>query len=238
MAEPVEHVDAEPVDRPEERGERQGGGDHNDHQRDRDAAETGSQPLGRGVGRVTARAFLGSPLHGTGRDRSEDHEAIGNRTRLAARFAGNEKVVVLAPEEGERIPDGSLDLIVVNSLLQYLDRAELERLLAHFRAKLKPGGRLILADVLPPGLSAITDAAALLRFAARGRFLTAALAGLVRTAFSEYRTVRARLGLTHYAEAEMIALLRAAGFEAVRHHPNLGHNQARMAFRAVKPLSA
>ena len=49
----------------------------------------------------------------------------------------------------------------------------------------------------------------------------------------EYRATRARLGLTHYTEAEMLAVLDRAGFDAVRHRPNLGHNQARIAFLAV-----
>ena len=82
-------------------------------------------------------------------------------------------------------------------------------------------------------MSPATDALALLRLAARHGFAGAALAGLVRTFFSEYRATRARLGLTHYTEAEMLAVLDRAGFDAVRHRPNLGHNQARIAFLAV-----
>jgi hypothetical protein len=80
----------------------------------------------------------------------------------------------------------------------------------------------------------LTDAAALLAFARREGFLTAALGGLVRTFFSDYRRVRAVLGLRQLDEAEMIALLRANGFEAQRLRPNLGHNQSRMAFMAKR----
>ena len=81
-----------------------------------------------------------------------------------------------------RIPDGSVDLVVANSLLQYLSLDELRGLLALWRSKLKPDGRLVLADVVPPDVSPLKDAGALLSFAWKGGFLRHALVGLVRTA--------------------------------------------------------
>ncbi len=45
-------------------------------------------------------------------------------------------------------------------------------------------------------------------------FPLAALAGLARTLFSDYRRLRARIGLTHYSEAAMMEKLKAAGFIA------------------------
>jgi ubiquinone/menaquinone biosynthesis C-methylase UbiE len=157
------------------------------------------------------------------------------RARLAERFAKQSKIHVIAPTEVERLPAASLDLVIANSLVQYLTRAELEVLLATWRRVLKPGGRLVIADVIGPDQSALADALALLRFAAANGFLFAALLGLARTVFSDYRKLRARLGLAHYSEAEMLALLSRAGLSAERLRPNLGHNQARMAFRAAKP---
>jgi ubiquinone/menaquinone biosynthesis C-methylase UbiE len=158
------------------------------------------------------------------------------RARLAERFAKKIKIRVIAPAEAERLPAASLELVIANSLVQYLTRAELEALLAIWQRTLKPGGRLVIADVIAPDQSALADAFALLRFAAMNGFLLAALLGLVRTLFSPYRKLRARLGLAHYSEADMLARLRQAGFSAERLHPNLGHNQARMAFVASKPL--
>ena len=155
------------------------------------------------------------------------------RGRLAARFAAHANVTVLAPEALEGVPVRSVDLAIVNSVLQYLSRPECEALLARLRGLLAPGGRVLVADVIPPGVSPATDALALLRFASRHGFLGAALAGLVRTFFSDYRATRARLGLTHYTEVEMLALLDRAGFDAARQRPNLGHNQARLAFFAA-----
>jgi SAM-dependent methyltransferase len=154
------------------------------------------------------------------------------RERLTANFAGKNNIKVASPEEVEQLADGSLDLVIANSLLQYLTGDELFALLGLWKAKLKPQGRLVLADVLPRDLSPVGDALALLRFAGRGGFLTAALIGLVRTALSDYRKIRQDLGLAHYDEAEMIALLGKAGFSATRRRPNLGHNDARMTFIA------
>ncbi|MGU3492782.1 class I SAM-dependent methyltransferase [Xanthobacteraceae bacterium A53D] len=155
------------------------------------------------------------------------------RARLKEKFAGDRKIMVLSPEETAALPEGSFDFIIANSLLQYLPKDVLKALLATWHRLLAPGGVLVLADVIPPGVSAVQDAAALLSFGARDGFLVAAFIGLARTAVSPYRKLRADLGLTMYEEAEMLALLKAAGYSAERLHPNVGHNQRRMAFRAA-----
>ena len=154
------------------------------------------------------------------------------RERLLTRFAGEPRIAVLSPEEAESLPEGSLDMIVANSVIQYLGLDELRALLSLARTKLQPGGSLILADVIPPDVSPVTDAAALLSFAWKGGFLGASIVGLARTAVSEYRRLRDELGLAQYDEDEMIELLQDAGFSAERLPHNIGHNQARMTFRA------
>ena len=155
------------------------------------------------------------------------------RERLKSRHLNNPKIAVLAPEDLDGLDDRSLDLVVVNSLLQYLSLDELRGLLKTWRAKLKAGGRLVLADVIPHDVSPVTDAHALLSFAWSGGFLKAAVVSLARTALSDYRKVREELGFTQYGEAEMIELLRDEGFRAERQPRNMGHNQARMTFVAV-----
>jgi len=159
------------------------------------------------------------------------------RERLRARFGGHERIAILSPEEVSRLADGSLDLVVVNSLLQYLSLDELRGLLKLWRAKLRNGGRLVIADVIPPDVSPLTDAKALLSFAWHGGFLGSALLGLARTAFSEYRRIREEIGLAQYGEDEMIDILQDSGFEPERAPRNLGHNQARMTFVA-RPAQA
>jgi ubiquinone/menaquinone biosynthesis C-methylase UbiE len=152
------------------------------------------------------------------------------RERLQAKFGGNERIAILAPEELGGLEDSSLDLVVVNSLLQYLSLDELRGLLKLWRSKLKSGGRLVIADVIPPDVSPVTDAKALLSFAWQGGFLRSAVMGLARTAFSEYRKIREEIGLAQYSEDEMLDILEDAGFAPERASRNLGHNQARMTF--------
>ena len=127
------------------------------------------------------------------------------------------------------------EVVVANSLIQYLSEDELKRTLATWLARLKPGGELILADVIPPDLSPLTDATELLGFAWRGGFLVAALGGLVRTVFSDYRKLRAQYGLSTYSAVGITALVEAAGFKGVTRVTNFGHNPHRMAFSARKP---
>lgn len=155
------------------------------------------------------------------------------RGKVAERFKDVANITVASPEEVAMLPDGSFDMILANSLLQYLSSEVLDDLLAQWRRLLKPDGRLVLADVVPPDVSPITDALALLRFGAAHGFFFAAFFGLVRTFFSDYRKIRAELGLSQHREADMLARLERAGYSARRRHPNLGHNQARMTFIAT-----
>jgi SAM-dependent methyltransferase len=154
------------------------------------------------------------------------------RAALLARFEHVHNIDVRAPEEVAMLPAHTLDLIVMQSVAQYLQPEELDALLAQFRRLLKPGGRFVLGDVLQPHVSPLTDAAALLRFAAANGFLGAALLGLLRTVFSDYPRLRSTLGLSLYDEAAMRQKLQAAGFAGRRAPANIGHNQARMTFVA------
>jgi SAM-dependent methyltransferase len=161
--------------------------------------------------------------------------AASARSAMAARFAGNACISICSPDELTQRADNSFDLIVANSVAQYLTRAEFEHLLAAWKRLLAPGGTLIVGDIIPPDVGALSDIGALLRYAARNGFLCAALFGLARTAISPYRKLRNQIGITQYSEAEFIKLLKAAGFTAERLTRNMEHNPARMTFRA-RPL--
>jgi SAM-dependent methyltransferase len=154
------------------------------------------------------------------------------RAALASRFAHNPKIEVRAPGEVSAFAAASLDLVVLHSVAQYLTPGELQALFALFHRLLRPGGALILGDVIPPEVSAATDALALLRFAAANGFLAAALVGLGRTLMSDYWRLRSGLGLTRYSEADITGKLSAAGFSPYRAAANIGHNRARMTFVA------
>ena len=157
------------------------------------------------------------------------------RSAIAARFAADPRIRALAPAEVEKLPDGSLDLIVSNSMSQYLTSPEFDRVLAVWHRLLAPGGTLIVADVIPPDAGALCDVTALLRYAVANGFFLAALWGLARTAMSPYSRLRSRIGVTRYTQADFTQKLEAAGFAGERLPHNLEHNAARMTFRA-RPL--
>jgi SAM-dependent methyltransferase len=154
------------------------------------------------------------------------------REHLTARFSSAGNIDVQSPEQAAALPAGSLDLIVMHSVAQYLSEQETDALFGEFRRLLKPGGLFILGDVIPPQVSPVADAAALLRFAAANGFLIAACMGLVRTTFSDYPKLRAKLGLTLYEEMAMAKKLEAAGFAVERAQKNIGHSRARITFLA------
>jgi len=154
--------------------------------------------------------------------------------KLRRRFAGEPKITVLTEDGFLALPDGGLDMVVCNSVLQYLRADETARLTEIWHDKLKPGGRLVLGDVIPPDLSTLDDVKALLTFAFEGGFLFAALRGLAATFFSNYRTLRDEIGLTTYSEDDMLCQLSTHGFAAERAPHNIGHHQARMTFIAAK----
>jgi SAM-dependent methyltransferase len=154
------------------------------------------------------------------------------RAAMAARYAGDPKIKVIAPEAVEQLPSGSLDLIFANSLVQYLTVDELDRVLATWRRLLAAGGTLIIADVIPPNVGKLSDGFALLRYAAANGFLIGAVIGLTRTVLSPYLRIRSALGIARYTEADFLAKLRTNGFTGERLAKNVEHNPARMTFRA------
>jgi SAM-dependent methyltransferase len=158
--------------------------------------------------------------------------APGVREGLAQRFADHPKIRVLAAHEIARLPERSLDIIVVHSVVQYLTVAGASALFTLFHRLLKAGGVLVVSDVIPPEIPAATDAVALLRFGYANGFFFAALWGLLRTLLSNYWRLRSRLGLARYPRAAMIEKLNAVGFDAQLAPTNIGHNQARRTYYA------
>jgi len=158
--------------------------------------------------------------------------APGVRGRLIARFAPNTKIRVRSLDDLRKMDEKSVDLVIMNSVAQYMTPTELDSALAVIRRLLKPSGRLVLGDILRPEVGMPRDVLALLKFAATHGFLKDALYGLASTALSDYRQLRTRVGLQRYGESEMIKKLAAAGFTASRTHVNIGHNPWRMTFVA------
>lgn len=155
------------------------------------------------------------------------------RAGLEQRFAEHQNITIASPSAVEAMPAASFDVIVANSVVQYLKQSQLTLLLAQWRRQLAPSGVLIVGDLIPHDVGPITDVTALLRFAHGNGFLTAAFVGLIKTYFSDYRHTRAQLGLLRFSESEFTNLLHEFGFEPGRQPKNIGHNPARMTITAA-----
>ena len=162
--------------------------------------------------------------------------APGVRGRLIARFAPNTKIRVRSLDDLRKMEGQSIDLVVMNSVAQYMTPEELDSAFAVVSWLLKSSGRLVIGDILRPEVGMGRDVLALLKLASSHGFLTDALYGLASTALSDYRQLRTRVGLQRYSESEMIAKLGRAGFSASRAHNNIGHNPWRMTFVARHPM--
>src|ERR1700722_11061799 len=125
--------------------------------------------------------------------------APGVRGRLIARFAPNTKIRVRSLDDLRKMEEKSVDLAVMNSVAQYMTSEELDAAFAVIRRLLKPPARLIVGDILRPEVGMGRDVAALLKFSLRHGFFRDALIGLVSTALSDYRQLRARGGLQRYS---------------------------------------
>ena len=158
------------------------------------------------------------------------------RASISRRFATQSRIEVLAPDQVASMSDGAVDLIVMHSVAQYLNISQLNALLALFYRLLSPNGSLVLGDVIGTNASALADVTTLLAFAIREKFLIAAMSGLVRTAFSRYRTLRSEVGLLTFEEQEILAVLTATGYDARRASKNIGHNRTRQTFVA-RPIA-
>jgi ubiquinone/menaquinone biosynthesis C-methylase UbiE len=158
--------------------------------------------------------------------------APGVRGRLIARYAPNTRIRVRSLDDLRNMDEKSVDLVIMNSVAQYMTAEELDSALTVIRRLLKPTGRLVVGDILRPEVGMGRDVLALLKLARAHGFLKDALYGLASTALSDYRQLRTRVGLRRYGEREMIAKLAAAGFTASRATRNIGHNPWRMTFVA------
>jgi SAM-dependent methyltransferase len=156
------------------------------------------------------------------------------RARLIERFKDSPRILVMSTHRVESMLPQSFDMVILHSVSQYLAPEEFDQKAALFHRLLQPGGLLVVGDVVPPDASALSDSWALLRFGWQDGFFCAAVLGLIRTFFSDYRQLRTRVGLTRYSEQEMAGKLAAAGFAMTRAPTNLGHLATRMTFLARK----
>ena len=148
------------------------------------------------------------------------------RRATADRTAGLPSVVPVDLSDPGARP-GPFDLVLANSVVQYMDRGDLADWLVRWRGMLAPQGRIVLSDIPVPDASAATELVGMLRFAARNGFLLRAVRDGAAEAL-RYARSRGDAQLLTPTPDDVAALARPAGL-AVRVLPdNLTHRAHRL----------
>ncbi len=139
--------------------------------------------------------------------------------------AGHPNVRVrIIPEAGaSSLPQAHFDLIIFNSVLQYLEKDQATSILSNLAALLAPGGRIVVSDIVPENLSILLDAWPVLGFYRRSFGALAAL----RYGLSELTNRNQRRSLTFYRYARDEFERKVAGTYSLRWIPNLTISKAR-----------
>lgn len=148
------------------------------------------------------------------------------------RFSRTERVTVLSFGGIQRLPAGSVDVILIYSVFQYLTPKEAEEILREAHRLLSNRGFIILGDIVPRGGGFYADIADVLSVGWRygTRLFADIVIGLIQTALSDYGVYRKRNGFLTYSEQDVIAVASLVGFRAERLPKNIGLSSRRMTF--------
>jgi SAM-dependent methyltransferase len=160
--------------------------------------------------------------------------ADSTRRRLLSNYAGSPKIRVLGDAELGAVASASVDLIIVNSVVQYLDRRQFVDALRLFQRLLKSDGKLLLGDIIAPDTPLVGHVTTFLGFAWQNGFFVAAVIGLARNFVSPYRKLRRDAGYACYTEMQMLGLLDDNGFVGERLASNIAVSELRSSYLARK----
>jgi SAM-dependent methyltransferase len=150
------------------------------------------------------------------------------RRRARLNVAGHQNIRFLDLSDPKSLPDElQFELILVNSVVQYMTFDEFSAWLLRWRNMLAPGGRIVVSDLIPPDYPAIWDIVDLLRLSARRGFLVRA----IWQAFSEiwrYCGVRTIRPLSRVGWEDLSQWGKDAGLEVIRLPTNLTHFKKRL----------
>jgi SAM-dependent methyltransferase len=150
------------------------------------------------------------------------------RRRARLNIAAHQNIRFLDLSDPKSLPDElQFELILVNSVVQYMTFETFSAWLLRWRNMLAPRGRIVISDLIPPDYPAIWDIVDLLRFSARRGFLVRAL----WQAFSEicrYWGVRRVQPLSRIGWEELSQRGKDAGLTVSYLPVNLTHFKKRL----------
>jgi ubiquinone/menaquinone biosynthesis C-methylase UbiE len=155
------------------------------------------------------------------------------RARLCERYKGHARITVLDGQL-ERLPSGFIDLILINSVIQYISRAELLAALRDLQRLLKPDGQFLIGDVIAPDTALWRHVVVFLSFAYREGFLIPGMIGLVRNFLPSYKSLMRKQGLSDYSDADLFEIFDCLGLQVVRLPRNIAVSPIRASYLARK----
>jgi SAM-dependent methyltransferase len=164
--------------------------------------------------------------------------ADSTRRRLLSNYAASPKIRVLDDAELGAVPPASVDLIIVNSVVQYLDRRQFVDALQLSHRLLRSDGKLLLGDIIAPDTPLFGHVTTFLRFAWQNGFFVAAVFGLARNFVSPYRKLRRDAGYACYTQSQLLGLLDDNGFVGERLASNIAVSELRSSYLARKSGAA
>jgi SAM-dependent methyltransferase len=156
-------------------------------------------------------------------------DASTNMRRCARlNVAGRRNIRFLDLSDPQSLTDQlQFELILVNSVVQYMTLEEFSAWLLRWRDMLAPGGRIVVSDLIPPDYPDLWDIADLLRFSARRGFLIRAICQALRDIW-RYWGVRRVRPLSRIGREELSQRGKDAGLTVSYLPVNLTHFRKRL----------
>ena len=156
------------------------------------------------------------------------------RARLRRYYDDRSRIRILEKSGLDELADGSVDLIIVNSVIQYLSDEQLNDALALFNRLVKSSGAFLLGDVVNPGTGNLRHLTTFLRFAWQYGFFLSAIGGLAQTFISPYRDLQREVGFATFTPEQILVKLAGHGFAAEKLARNIGISKYRSSYLAGK----
>jgi SAM-dependent methyltransferase len=142
-------------------------------------------------------------------------------SRLLVR--GQQNIRFLDLSDAQAVPSNlRFDLILVNSVVQYMTFDEFSAWLIRWATVLAPGGRIVISDLIPPDHNSISDLIDIIRFSVRRGLAGNAIVWLFRK-LGSYRRVRGTCPLGRIGLEELSQRGKAAGLTMTCLPANLTH---------------
>lgn len=150
------------------------------------------------------------------------------RRRARLKLACHKNIRFLDLSEPQAIAlDLKFDLIVVNSVVQYMSLEQFAACLVMWRTMLAPRGRIVLSDLIPPDYNSVSDILDLLKFSIRRNVFRSALLQAMRD-LGRYWRMRHGCPLTRISVEDLTKLSKNANLSLSCLPSNLTYFRGRL----------